>query len=166
LERKEDSYYRPVMEKLRQLFASKGREVHLEITVEGFSNKLKDAIPDHKAIIFSFLGAKGARPDISGFVSEKYSKYFIVVEIKNERMKLDDVYQLRKYADLFDAKFAFLISTYEIPSEIKKLSKAASFLLWRSGPFPHLTLVSYDNARQDFAEWFEENPFQEEVYWR
>jgi len=154
------------MEKLQQLFSSKGREVHLEITADGFSNMLKDAIPDHKGIIFGFLGAKGARPDITGFVAEKYSKDFVVAEVKNERMKLDDVYQLRKYADLFDAKFAFLVSAEEIPSEIKKLSKVASFLLWRPSPFPQLTLVLYDSASRGFTQWFEKNPFEAEVYWR
>ena len=164
--RREDNYYLPIEQKLRQLFSNKVADAYLEITAEGFSNKLKSAIPANKDIIFSFLGSKGARPDITGYFSKEHSKEFFVVEIKNEKLTLDDIYQLKKYADLFDAWFAFLVSTEEIPAEIKRLSKAAPFLLWRTSPFPYLMLARYAEKEDEFAEWFEKNPFQQEIYWR
>ena len=49
-----------------------------------------------------------AAPDITGFIRAQYSVDFLVCEIKNEALKLDDVYQTRKYAELFDAKYCVL----------------------------------------------------------
>jgi len=162
----EKHYYSIIMQRFEELFESKGCKVYLEVTAEGFSNKLKEQIPDHKHIIFSFLGTKGARPDITGFIEDKYLKDFIVVEVKDEKIKLDHIYQLRKYTDLFNAKFAFLVSTEEIPAEIKALTKVILPLLWRDYPLPKLTLVHFDKNTNEFVQWFEENPFEKETYWR
>ncbi|GAI46666.1 unnamed protein product, partial [marine sediment metagenome] len=69
-------------EKFEELFKYKDKEVYLEITANKFTNKLKEQIAMNKNIIFSFLDKKGARPDITGFIKENYSKDFIVIEMK------------------------------------------------------------------------------------
>ena len=146
-----------------ELFTSRGCNVCLEITAERISNKLKEQIPDYRHIIFSFVGTK---PDITGFIEEKYSKRFIVVEFKDRKLNLGDIYQLHKYADLFDAKFPFLVSTWEIPAKIKALSKVEFRILGREYPLPNLTLVYFDKNRNKFVDWFEENPFEKDLYWK
>lgn len=160
---KEKNYYEVIKKELEKLFKDKEKGVYLEITADKFSNKIKKQIPDGRDIIFSFLGKKGARPDITGFIKRK--KDFVVVEIKDKEINLDHICQLKKYAILFGAKFAFLISIKEIPQEIKKLSKATIYLLWNQS-FPNLTLVHFDKDTNKFAEFFEENPFEKESYWR
>lgn len=162
--KKEQEYYTPVMVKLRQLFESRGAKVYLEVTARRFSNHLKGQVPQHRNIIFSFLGS--ARPDITGFVERQYSKDFIVVEVKDQAIKLPDIYQLRRYTDLFDARFAFAVSTVEIPAEIKALAKVVMPLLLRNYPLPNLALTHFDPDRGDFSEWFDENPFDKDYYWR
>ena len=67
-----------------------------------FSNRLKSQIPQHRDLIFNFL--REAAPDITGFIRKEYSTDFVVVDVKNAVIKLDDIYQTRKYAELFDAK--------------------------------------------------------------
>ena len=50
----------------------------------------------------------------------------MVVEVKNEVIKLEDIYQTKKYADLFDAKYALLISPEEIPEELIRFDSGVS----------------------------------------
>lgn len=161
--KKEKEYYEPIKKKFEELFKGKG-EVHLEITAnKKFSNKLKAQIPDYRHIIFYFL--KEVAPDISGFIKTEYGTNFIVIEVKDEILKLDHVYQARKYAELFDAKFAFLVSTQEIPEEIKRLSKIVYPLLSLS-VYEKLILVQFDKDTNNFVEWYPENPFEKHLYWR
>nr|MDO8097745.1 hypothetical protein [Candidatus Njordarchaeota archaeon] len=126
--RNEKSYYPLLKAQFEKLFRSKGRDIHLEVTSDrAFSNTLKSRISNHRQIIFYFL--REAAPDITGFVSSGTSADFVVIEVKDEVIRLDHIYQTRKYADLLDAKFSFLVTTKEIPEEIKRLSKAVFSLL-------------------------------------
>lgn len=116
----ERDYYEPVKDWLDKMLAEKFASHHLEVTAEGkFSNTIQAQIDRHRDLIFAFL-RKDAAPDLTGFVKkdEESSREFIVVEVKNEPIKLDDIYQTRKYAELFDARYALLISTHEIPEKI------------------------------------------------
>lgn len=164
MEMKEESYYPFMVQRFTELFESKGYEAHFEITAtKKFSNKLKSKIPDYRHIIFYFL--KDVAPDITGFVSKNGFIDFIVIEVKNEELKLDHIYQVRKYAELFDARFAFLVSTREIPEEIKRLSKVVHSLL--SLPtYGRLTLIQFDVITKSLQDWYPENPFEIEYHWR
>ena len=159
---KEKQLYKVIKEKLEEILKAKFYEVYLEITADtGFSNKLKSKIPKGREIIFNFL--KKARPDITGFIKENLFSlfsYFIVVEIKSSSIELDDIYQTKKYAQLFGAKYALLISTDEIPEEIKRLDKTINpdFL---SGAYGYrIVLVHFDINKKEFVEWYEKNPFK------
>jgi len=157
--RKEKQLYEVIKERLEEILKAKFNDFYLEITADtGFSNKLKSEIPRGREIIFNFL--KKARPDITGFVKENSFSYFIVVEIKNSSIELDDIYQTKKYAQLFGAKYALLISTNEIPEEIKRLDKTINpdFL---SGAYGYrIVLVHLDINKKEFVEWYEKNPFK------
>lgn len=162
-EKDEKSYYEPIKKEFENLFSSKG-EIYLEITAnKTFSNKLKKEIPDHKNLIFYFL--KQVAPDITGFIKRTYGTEFIVIDVKDDVIKIDHIYQVRKYVELFDARFAFLISTQEIPEEIKKLSKIV-FSLLSLPAYKKLVLVQFDKDQNKFVDWFEENPFKIDYYWK
>ena len=118
-QQKEKQYYQIIKEKFEELFKSKGIDVYLEITSDKFSEHLKEKIPDHLSIIFSFIDQKGARPDITGYFQKNTLRQFIVIEIKKDKIKIDHIYQLKKYAELFEAHSAFLVSLEQIPAEIK-----------------------------------------------
>ena len=152
----EKSYYQPVKDWLERQLQTRFSDFHLEITAnKQFSNKLKELINDYRNIIFRFLNE--AAPDITGFVKGEISPEFIVVEIKNKEIKIDDIYQTRKYAELFDARYALLVSTKEIPEEIKRLDKVV-FTLLALPAYKRLTLVRFDGETND-GEWYPENPF-------
>lgn len=133
--------------------------IHLEVTSEkSLSNLLKSKIRSGRDLIYFFL--KNARPDITGFMGPESFPDFIVVEFKDNPLGLDDIYQLRKYADLLDAKYSLLISTDEIPVELKRLAEGViPDLLSRAGGYMRLTLVQYDPERHSFPEWLPEDPF-------
>lgn len=164
--KKEREYYEAIKAKLEELFQKRaGDKVYLEITASKiFSDKLKAAIPDHRNIIYVFL--KEASPDLTGFVEQQYSRDFIVAEIKRDKIKLDYVYQTRKYHDLFDSKFTFLISLQPIPEEIKRLHKTAYGLLQRPSIYHAFVLAYFDEKTGSFVEWYPENPFDEDLLWR
>ena len=153
----ERDLYEPVRARLQQVIQTAFPEFHLEITAQGvFSNKLKSQIPQDREIVFKFL--KEAAPDITGFVKKEYSTDFIVVEVKNEMLKLEDIYQARKYAELFDARYAILVSLEEIQEEIKRLSRVVYSLL--SLPAGEQLVITIFNIERGFVEWFPQNPFQ------
>jgi hypothetical protein len=157
----EKDYYEPIKTKLEELMRTKFRNFHLEITADKkFTNKFKAEISPHghRDIIFHFL--RDAAPDITGFIKGEYSSDFIVIEIKNEVIKIDDIYQTRKYAELFNAKYALLVSTKDIPEEIKRLSKVVLSLLWSGYGYEKITLAYFDTEKEKFMEWFEKNPFE------
>ena len=155
--KKEKDYYQSLKSRLEELLKSIFGEFHLEITAKKtFSNKLKAEIPEHRNLIFHFL--KEAPPDIAGFITNQYTTDFFVAEFKKEILRLEDIYQARKYSELFDAKYALLITTEEIPEELKRLSKIIHSLLSLPG-YNKLTLVRFDEQQEQFVDWFKENPF-------
>jgi hypothetical protein len=104
---RERELYEPIRAKIEELIRTKFSNFHLEVTADkNFSNKLKAEISPHghRDIVFRFLNE--AAPDITGFIKTEYSSDFIAIEVKNEEIKIDDIYQTKRYAELFNAKYA------------------------------------------------------------
>lgn len=159
--RTERHYYEPVRDWLELLLKHRFSSYYLEITADRtFSNRLKQQIPQGREMIFPFL--KEAPPDITGFVKDDNSVQFIVVEIKNGPIKLDDIYQVKKYAELFNARYALLVSTAEIPEEIMRLSKTVLSLLHLPHWSQKLTLVHLD-TETGASTWTPEDPFMKKA---
>ncbi len=99
---KESQYYEKIKAVLQYFLKDKFKEIHLEITAQKkFSNILKSEITKHgnRDIIFRFL--KEAAPDITGFIKDDFSSSFIVVEVKNEIIKLDNILKSRHFIARF-----------------------------------------------------------------
>jgi hypothetical protein len=163
----EGEYYPVIKEKLAELFREKGADVYLEVTANReFSEYLKNKIPPNKGIVFSFL--RKVAPDLMGYVEGSAFPGFVVVEVKKGSIDLDNIYQLKKYYDLFEARFAFLISLKPIPAEIKLLSQATFLTIKLKGEniYQAFALAHFDAVSGKFVEWFEENPFTNLIYWR
>lgn len=128
----EKELYEPIKEYLKRVFTQKFGHCILETTAEGTFNDTLKSVVRHD-IIFSFLGKK-ASPDLTGFIQREPAKWdpsyvpsivkdFITVEIKKEKITLQDIYQAKMYGDLFQAKYALLVSPNRIPEEIKRLDQ-------------------------------------------
>jgi len=127
----EKQLYEPIKKYLEKAFREKFGDCYLEVTSDGFfSEIIKRVVRDD--IIFSFLGKK-ASPDLTGFIPSEGKRWvawsssdiqgFITVEIERDKVTLQDVYQAKMYGDLFQAKYALLISPEPIPEEIKRLDQ-------------------------------------------
>lgn len=165
--RKEKECYPLIKTKLEELLETKSTNFYLEITAnKKFSDNLKAEIREGRDIIYGFL--REASPDITGFIKDKYSSDFIVVEFKRKKIKLDDIYQTKKYRELFNAKFTFLISSEPIPTEIKRLDKALGYQLLKAGLHWTFTfvLVEFDKQEEKFVKWYPENPFEKDLHWK
>jgi hypothetical protein len=162
----EAQYYEPIKEKLVKLFNEKEKEVYLEITAQkGMGEKLKQAIPKERNIVFRFLKKK---PDILGYIEERYTKDLIIIEVKEKITKLDDIYQTKLYKEVFDAKYSFLVSLKPIPEEIKRLCNATYNILCSCQDSIHrfFVLGFFNPENATFEDWFKENPFIKETYWK
>jgi hypothetical protein len=159
LKRRESDLYEPVRACVETLLAEKGTRFHLEITARRrFSNVLKAEVAQGRDIIFHFL--RDAAPDITGFIRGEYLADFVVIEIKDRALKLPDIYQTRKYAELLDARYAVLVSTADIPEELKRLHRMVYSLLSLPA-YKTLTLARFDETANAFVDWFPRNPFDE-----
>ena len=159
---REEHYYDLIAEELARLFKEKGVNVHLEITARReMSDELKARIPRNMDVALLFL--KKVRPDITGHAEDKG---FVVVEVK-KRADLDAIYQLKKYVDLLDARFAFLVSLEPIPEDLKRLLDRLFLIPKLKSSIHHVFVLTYfDVENRRFVEWFEEDPFSKNIYWQ
>ena len=162
----EKPLYQPTKEFLRLKFLDSFDNCYLEITADGhFEEALKKAV--QQDIIFAFL-KRGTSPDLVGFIEQEYStKDFITVEIKSGQINIRDIAQAKLYGDLFNAKYAFLISPQPIPEEIKRLHQKLSILhRFMSGYTTYIGQLLFSPTTLDAMvvhrvkeDWFPESPF-------
>ncbi len=150
----EADLYDPLRNLLFEKFKRKGKTV-LEDTHSGkFSNLIKQEIPANREIIFHFLRTE--RPDLTGWVKEILTASFITVEIKDEIISLNDISQAKKYANLFKARYGFLITSKPIPVEIKRLHVSTQILQMASN---RLYLAECSEDGLDIFDWYPTSPF-------
>ena len=107
----EEELYEPIRKTLEEKFNNIG-ECYLEVTAQRISDKIRKGLDDHSVFI---LETEEKKPDIMGFV-QVYSQLgyidtrLIVVEVKNKSLTLRNIYQIKMYAEIFQARYAFLIS--------------------------------------------------------
>lgn len=171
----EKELYDPVKRHLEDRFRQKFGfgNCYLEITADGsFSDTLKSFV--RHDIVFSFLGKK-ASPDLAGFIiregapplwaptlSRSDIKDFITVEIKREKIAPQDIYQAKMYGDLFQAKYALLISPEPIPEEIRRLNQNL-FVTYRFMSGWYLHIGQWFGQANSIAEsrWLPHSPFRD-----
>jgi hypothetical protein len=162
--KEERQYYPFIKDKLEELLSARVDSFYLDTTADrNLGPRLKAEIQPGRDIVFAYL--KKARPDITGFVRIGRLTHFIVVEVKTVEIELDHVYQLKKYRDLLNAKFAFLISLSAIPVEMKRLATVTHALLHGPGGYETYCLAHFDYQREDFGEWYPTNPFERDFLW-
>jgi hypothetical protein len=164
----EADLYEPVVSCLRDAFAAVGRNVHLEIgATTGLSEQVKRAIPEGKEIVFSFL--RQHRPDIIDVIegAPPLSRLFIA-EVKLKSLTLENVYQAKRYKDLLEAKGGFLVTVQPIPEDLRRLCAQNWDILSSASDsaYKFLAICRFGIATGKFIDWFRENPFQKEHFWK
>lgn len=126
---KEEELYEPIKLALHEGFSANA-ECHLEVTANKISEGLKRFLDDQAVFI---LGTERRNPDIMGYITITHKtgyqeRRLVVVEVKRESLTFDDIYQVKKYAEMFNAHYAFLISP-EGFSEARRRFLRNGFLL-------------------------------------
>jgi hypothetical protein len=164
----EAELYEPIMSCLRGSFAAVGKSVHLEIAAtKGLSEKVKRAIPMGKEIVFSFL--RQHRPDIIGVIEgEGVLNPLVIVEVKAKSLTLDDVYQAKQYKEVLEARGGILVTVHPIPEDLRRLCAQNWDILCSASDsaYKFLAICQFDIAPGKFIDWFRDNPFQREHFWK
>ena len=161
----EKDWYAPVEAKLGEQLSGVVDNYYLETgATKGFSERVKAAIPASREIVFSFLSR---RPDILGYVDRGLSKDLITVEVKEKSLTIEDIYQAKMYKEVFGARYGFLITATAIPEALKRLCKQTYQIQHSSHDdiYSFLAISEFHRAA-GFVEWFEDNPFTKEFYWK
>jgi hypothetical protein len=162
----EADLYQPIKKALEELLATKGKLFYMEVTArKRWSEKLKGKIPQGRGIVFTFLKK---RPDLLGFIEGQFASKFVTVEVKERVIKLDDIYQAKLYKEVLDARYGFLVTVEPIPEEIKRLCNDTFSILHSStdSTYGFLVIGHFDKISGQFIDWYENNPFEEEQYWK
>ena len=164
----EAELYEPVMSCLREAFAAVGKTVRLEVgATMGLSEQVKRAIPEGKEIVFSFL--RQHRPDIIGVIEgEPLLSRLFIAEVKAKSLTLENVYQTKRYKDLLEAKAGFLVTIHPIPEDLRRLCSQNWDILSSASDsaYKFLAICRFDIGTGKFIDWFRENPFQKEHFWK
>jgi hypothetical protein len=124
---RESDLYEPVKQALEKLLAA-STDIHVEITANGISKVSQRRLDD---AAFLFLKSEKTQPDIMGYLLEEVSPFglelakrghraTVIAEIKNDEIRIPDIYQAKRYAEVFDADYAFLISSEDVSEDVKR----------------------------------------------
>jgi len=160
---KEEDLYVPIQRELLRKFAAGGAQCHIEITAKGsISNRLKRTLTD---VMLHIVDVERFVPDLMGYTYAKepidpYNVKRIIVEVKNEKIQLKDVFQAKNYGELFEADFALLISTDSLPETIRRFleKKVGLTSYWA---YKTVRIARFDTSTEKIDEdsWYRENPF-------
>lgn len=112
---------------------------------------------------FTYLGSN--KPDIIG-VDDR--RQFTIAEVKDKRLGLEEIYQVKRYKELWGAQFTFLITPVPIPVSIKRLCDVRPSILRSADDYQAFFVVAqFDPIKLEFIDWYRSNPFDEAgVYFR
>lgn len=115
--KREEELYAPIQGDLFNAFSCLG-SYYSEVTASRhFTNTLRKAFSKDTLYI---LKVEGVFPDITGFLKTQYSTDVVTVEVKSEEISIKDLYQAKEQGEIFNAKYALLISSESLPEEIRR----------------------------------------------
>ncbi|SRR6266480_2874272 len=152
----EAQFYRPAREALLELF--KPKDCYLEITADRrLGEKIKRVLTDYDLFanqVERFI------PDITGYViRSEHDKPIIVAEVKAGPPSLRDIFQTKQYAEIFGAKYAFLLSPEDIHEEIARIVKMKSMILSHSAGYERVFVGRLDVEGTSIVQWYMGAPY-------
>ena len=143
---KEESLYEPIMQALKYVFSCLG-ECYLEKTSDKrFTNKLKRHFSKDTLYI---IKVEGFFPDLTGFVKTQYTTDLVTVEVKPKPPSIRDIFQAKEQAEIFDAKYALLVSPKAIVEEIRRFVKDRALILnYLSGR--RVVIAQFNETTEEF----------------
>jgi hypothetical protein len=133
--------------------------IMLEITADEFPQSAQALLQSN---VLYLLNSREARPDLFGHIgpdcTQVYGRrdFLLTVEVKPGSPTIHDVFQAKKYGELYWAWVALLVST-DLPEErLRRLLKERLDLLGYSGGYSHLYLCRYSESSGTIDWWLDE----------
>jgi hypothetical protein len=156
--KKERDLYEPVKDALIAYLRQPDDHItlNLEVTAYGFSQLMQHYLSDE---VFNLTKNREFRPDLFGDIGPDckavygMSTFTMVVEVKPNAPTLKDVFQAKRYGELYWAQVALLVST-ELPEvQLQRLLEKRVDLLGYSGQWL-LYLCHYDKTNHAIDSWY------------
>jgi hypothetical protein len=142
----ESQYYEPIKNALWDAFSHMPATCYLEITNKGLSDKLERSLDDFALF---YIKIDRQYPDITGFIETSYGKERITVEVKERIRKIESFFQAKRYGEVFDARYAFLISLEPFPEQVRRfIQKRPAIYNYSYGK--QLIIARFDASSEQF----------------
>ncbi len=161
-EEKERRLYSRVRAALEAYFCPGSTNCVLEVTAEGVSDELQGKLPDE---VLFLLGSRELRPDILGRVEHPveskafyYNSFFVTAEVKDGTPTVNDLFQAKKYGEIYEAAISLLVSTQKPEERLLRLLKRKSILLQLPMSMFHTYLCRFSAKDGTIDWWFPQHP--------
>jgi len=162
----ENMLYMGVRKALTSYFSDGSERCLFDVAAYGVSNELLQELPDE---ILFLLGNRELRPDILGRVEYPlqdkpfyYSRFFVTAEVKDGPPTINDLFQAKKYGEIYEAAISLLVATEKPEERLLRLLKRKSVLLHLPMSMFRVYLCRYSAEVQAFTWWFPEEPRRKE----
>ena len=159
----ERELYEPVKEALESFFLDVSRKGHFEVaSSKGPSNEMKGHLPVFSVFLWN---VEKFKPDIMGYflgdivLASNGSKWtpinVVIAEVKPRTLRFSDIYQVKGYAEIYNAAYAILVSPYETSNEMRRILEMRPQLLNTSalaGGRILMAKIALNEGR--FVEWY------------
>lgn len=149
--KKECDLYVPIKEFLDNHFSELGKKHYFEITAKTISNKIKNEFDLNRLLL---LKTERTLPDIMGFVEKDGFNELFVFEVKDEKPTIKAIYQLKKYAEVLNAKHAYLICTKEISAELRKFLENELIIQSYNTGYNGISIIHFDEEKKEIVPKF------------
>jgi len=161
-EEKEKRLYSAVRDALHSYFSPGSLDCIFEVTAEGVSDVLQGKLQDE---VLFLLGSRELRPDILGHVEHPieskafyYHSFFVTAEVKDGTPTVNDLFQAKKYGEIYEAAISLLVSTQKPEERLLRLLKRKSVLLHLPMSMFSAYLCRFLAKDGTIDWWFPEHP--------
>jgi hypothetical protein len=136
------------------------------VTAQGVGDELQSRLRDE---ILFLLGSRELRPDILGQVEYPieshafyYHSFFVAAEVKDGIPTIHDLFQAKKYGEIYEAAVTLLVSTQRPEERLLRLLKRNSVLLHLPMSMFSAYVCRFSAKDERIDSWFPEQPRREQ----
>jgi hypothetical protein len=166
-EERESRLYPGIRNALQSYFCSGSVDCLFEVTAEGIGDELQKELSDE---ILFLLGSRELRPDILGHVKHSvgskafyYHEFFVAAEVKEGSPTINDLFQAKKYGEIYEAAVTLLVSNEKPEERLLRLLKRKPVLLHLPMSMYSAYLCRFSERNETIDWWYPEPPRKDQL---
>lgn len=167
VEEREGRFYPGIRNALQSYFCSGSVNCLFEVTAEGISDKLQGELGDE---ILFLLRSRELRPDILGHVEHPvgskafyFHEFFVAAEVKEGSPTINDLFQAKKYGEIYEAAVTLLVSNEKPEERVVRLLKRRPVLLHLPMSMHSVYLCKFSEKNGTIDWWYPEPPRKDQL---